>query len=105
MSHLFIITLNRDLLQFRLKRPRPKKEFDDVPFVRLQPIELDRRNRPQVQSIYLCRINKLPLELLVIRDGAAHEGGADLFQHVVLGAAYHGHEREHEFGVGQCRLG
>lgn len=49
MSRLCSTDLSRHLLQPRLKRSRTEEELYDVTFVRLQPIELDRRNRPQVQ--------------------------------------------------------
>src|SRR5574341_1461157 len=55
----------RSLLRPRLKRPWPEEEFHNVPFVRLQPVELDCRDRPQVQAINVRRIQELSLEPLV----------------------------------------
>src|SRR6476660_9328357 len=49
--------LHRHLLKPRLKRSRPEQEFDYVPFVRLKPIELNRRHRPQIQTINVSCID------------------------------------------------
>src|SRR5204862_6264833 len=40
--HAIYGLLHGDRFQRRLKCPRPKQELDDIPFVRLQPVELDR---------------------------------------------------------------
>src|SRR5262245_47921868 len=84
-----------------LKRSGPEEEFHNVPFVRLQPIELDRRDRRQVQAIDVCSVYKPALETPVARDGRPHKSRSDPIQYLVLRAADHGHEGEHEFSVGQ----
>src|SRR5262245_6128077 len=93
--------LNRHLLQPRLKRSWPKEEFHDVSFVRLQPIQLDRRYGPQIQAIDVRRVYELALEGLVIRNGGADERRSNSLQHLVLRAAHHAHEWKHEFSIGQ----
>ena len=44
----------------RLKRARAEQELDDVAFVRLQPVELRRRHRAEVQPIDVHRVEQLP---------------------------------------------
>ena len=84
-----------------LERSGPEEKFHNVPFVRLQPIELDRRDRPKVKTIDVCRVYESALKTLVARDGGPHKSRSDPIQHLVLRAADHAHEGEHEFSVGQ----
>ena len=39
------------------------QEIDDVAFVRLKPVEPNRRNRTEVQAIDVRRVEKRPAEL------------------------------------------
>ena len=64
------LNLNRYSFKPRLKRSGPEQKLDNVPFVRLQPIELNRRHRSQIQSIDVSSVHKLALELLIIGDRA-----------------------------------
>src|SRR5215475_9434123 len=84
-----------------LNRSGPEEKFDNVPFVRLQPIELDRRDGPRVRTIDVCRVYESALKTLVARDGGPHKSRSDPVQHLVLRAADHAHEGEHEFSIGQ----
>ena len=84
-----------------LESSGPEEKFHNVPFVRLQPIELDRRDRTQVQAIDVCSVYEPALEVPVARDGGPHKSRSDPIQHLVLRAADHAHEGEHEFSVGQ----
>jgi len=55
-----------------------------LPFVRLQPIQLDGGNRADVQPVNMGRVDELPLPFRVLSHGAANQRGADLFQHLFL---------------------
>ena len=41
-----------------LERPGPEQEIDDVALVRLQPVELDRRHRADVQPVDVRRVEQ-----------------------------------------------
>ena len=47
----------------RLERARAEQEVDDVAFVRLEPVELNRRHGAEVQAIDVHRVDQLPPEL------------------------------------------
>src|SRR5436309_2554871 len=57
----------------RLERPRPEQEIDDVPFVRLEPVQLNSRDGADVQPVDVRRIDELPLPAPVLGDGAANQ--------------------------------
>ena len=42
------VSSRREFLFWQLVRPSAEQKLHDVPFVRLQPVELDRRYRPDV---------------------------------------------------------
>src|SRR5688500_5261476 len=54
-----LIHTAHNLMSTPLKRSGPEEEFNNIPLVRLQPVELNRRNRPQVQAINVCGVYKL----------------------------------------------
>src|SRR5207249_9508188 len=80
---------------FKLKRTGPEEEVDDAAFVRLQPVELDRLERAEVEAVDVDRIGQGPLELRVLGNGRAHQRRADLLQHLGLRAFDDGAEGEH----------
>src|SRR5262249_14173077 len=71
-----------------LERAGAEEEIDDAALVRLQPVELDRRHRADVQPVDVNRVDELALPLAVVGDGAAHEGGADGCEHLLLRALH-----------------
>ena len=87
-----------------MKCPGTKEKFDDIAFVRLQPIELDGRDRADVQAVDLGRIDQLALPLLISGDRAADQGGPDLLKHLLLRAADDANEGEHVLSIGQLQL-
>jgi len=44
------------------KRPRAEEKVDDVAFVRLEPVELDGRNRTEIEAVDMHRVNELATE-------------------------------------------
>src|ERR1700677_1363908 len=68
----------------RLKRPRTEQKLDNIALMRLQPVELQRRDRSQIQSIDLRGVDQSSLPLRVLRDGATHQRGTDIFEHLLL---------------------
>src|SRR6202790_1315557 len=88
----------------RLERARAEQELDDVAFVRLEPVELDGRNRTEIQSIDVNRVHQCAAELGPARDRAAHERRADPFEHLRFGAVHDRDEREHVFLLGDRGL-
>src|SRR5678815_4571126 len=81
----------------RLERALAEQEVDDAPLVRLEPVQLDRRDRPDVQPVDVHRVDQRPLELRVAGHGAGDQRRADLFQHLFLRAFHDGREGEHVF--------
>src|SRR4051794_32559725 len=81
--------LNRSVV---LKRPRPEQEIDDASLMRLQPVELDRRDRSDVQPVDVRRVDQRSLELLVFRYRRANQRRPNLFKHLLLGALDDGAE-------------
>src|SRR5687767_2283415 len=69
-----------------LERPGPEQEVHDTPLVRLEPVQLDRRHRPQVEPIDVDRVDQRPLELPVVGDRRANERRPDFLQHLLLWA-------------------
>ncbi len=55
------------LLFRQLVRPGAEQEIDDVPFVRLQPVELGRGDRADVQAVDVRGVGQLRLTLRVRR--------------------------------------
>src|SRR5664279_1401939 len=98
------LSLNRHRLPLRLKCAGTKEEFDDIAFVRLQPIELDGWDRADVQAVNLGRVDQLTLPLFVTCDRTADQGGPDLIEHLFLRAADYADEGEHILGIGQLQL-
>src|SRR4051812_26107475 len=52
----------------RLEGTRAEQEIDDVAFVGLEPVELNRRNRTEVEAIDMDRVDQAPAEVRVIGD-------------------------------------
>src|SRR5262245_16576179 len=75
-----------DRLLVELERPGPEQEVHDAPLVRLQPVQLDRGDRADVQPVDVDRVHQVALELLVGGDRRADQRRADPGQHLVLRA-------------------
>src|SRR5260370_762101 len=71
-----------------------EQEVDDAALVRLEPVEFDRRDRPEVEPVDVDGVDQLPLPLLVLRDCRAHQRRPDRLQHLLLRALHHRAERE-----------
>src|SRR5262245_31691509 len=74
--------LNHTLV--KLESAGPEEEIDDAPFVWLQPVQLDRRERADVQAVNVGGVEQGPLKRLVLRDGRANECPPDGIQHFGL---------------------
>ena len=51
-----------------LERPGAEQELDDVAFVRLEPVELNRRHRTEVQAIDVHRVDQRAAQLRLAGD-------------------------------------
>src|SRR6266536_5059404 len=67
-ANLSALTRSR-LFRGRLKRPRPEQKVHDVSLVRLEPVQLDRRDRTDVEPIDVGGVYQLALPLLVRGNG------------------------------------
>src|SRR5262249_16638392 len=56
----------------KLKRPRAEQEIDDVPFVRLEPVQLNGRNRTSVEPVNVDGVGETTLKFLVFGHCRAH---------------------------------
>src|SRR3954470_8788598 len=81
----------------RLERARAEQKVDDVAFVRLEPVELNRRNRTEIQPVDVHGIHEAPPKVRVIGDRAADKRRADRVDHPILRALDDGCERKHVF--------
>src|SRR5713101_602996 len=82
-------------LQLRgLERPGTEQELDEVAFVRLQPVQLRGRHRPEVEPIDVHGVDETAAKRGVAGDGAAHQRRADRVQHLRLRALDDRDERE-----------
>src|SRR5439155_26813388 len=88
-----------------LKSPSAEQEVYDVPFMRLKPVKLNRRERSDVEAIDVRSVDQSALKLLVFGDGGANEGGTNRIEHFFLRALHDGHEREHVLLLGDGGLG
>src|SRR5688572_17184083 len=89
--------LSLQLLRRRLEGPGAEEEIDDVPFVRLQPVELDGGDGTDVQPIDVDCFEELAFPCLVARNRAAHQRLTNLLDHLGL-------RRSEERRVGkECR--
>src|SRR5262245_8174296 len=88
----------RSLRSYRsiLIRPRPEEELDDVALVRLTPVELCGRHRPQIEPIDVHGVEEPAAEALVARHRGADERGADRVEHLRLRALHDRREGKHE---------
>ena len=102
---LIKMRLNGDLFQHGLKCPGTEQELYNIAFMWLKPVELDRRNRADVQAVDLMRVDQLALPFPVLGDGAAYQRLADLPQHLLLRTLDHADVREHELGVERVGAG
>ena len=68
MSVVSLFRSDPNHVLIKLERPGAEQEVDNIPLMRLQPVELDRRQRPQVQPIDVRGICQGTLELFVLRD-------------------------------------
>src|SRR5438445_10667156 len=82
---------------FKLKRTGPEEEVDDASLVRLQPVELDRLERAEVEAVDVDRVGQGPLELRILGHGRAYQRRADLLQHLFLRTFDDGAEGKHIF--------
>ena len=87
-----------------LKCPGPEQEVDDVAFVRLQPVQLNRRHRTKIEPIDVHGIDQLAAESLIAGDGAADERWPDRRNHLFLRTLDHGREGKHVFLVRDRRF-
>src|SRR4051812_25578075 len=68
----------RELLHLRrLERARAEQKIDDVAFVRLEPVELNRRDRTEVQPVDVHGIDEPTPKVRVIGDRAADKRRSD----------------------------
>src|SRR5436190_16535927 len=88
----------------RLQRPVPEQEVNDVPFVRLQPIEAGGGEGAEVQAVDVGCFDALGSEFLVATDDGADEGGTNLRKHVVLWTLHDRAEWEHVFLLRDSRF-
>ena len=56
-----------------LERARAEQEIDDVPFVRLEPIELNRRHWSEIQPVDMDGVHQLLAEFGFVRNRRADE--------------------------------
>src|SRR5262249_3544113 len=94
-----------DHVLVKLEGSRPEEEINDVAFVRLQPVQLDRRYRSDVQPVDIRRVEERALKSPVRSDRRADESRSDGVDHLVLGALHDGDKGEHVFLAGNSRLG
>src|SRR5205807_268565 len=66
-----------DHVLVKLEGPGAKQEIDNTALVRLQPVQLDGRQRSEVQPVDVGGLRQGPLELGILRDGAAHQRRPD----------------------------
>src|SRR5579864_4799032 len=88
----------------RLKRARPEQELDDVAFVRLEPVELNGRDRTEIQSIDVNRIHQRAPEFGPARDRTTDQRWPDLLEHLRLRAVHDRDEPEHVLLLRDGRL-
>src|SRR3972149_7768837 len=84
-----------------LKRPGAIQEIYDVSLVGLKPIQTNGGNGPQVQAVYVSRLQELSAKRLVLGDGAAHHGPPNRCQHLVLRTLDHRRKGKHVLLVRQ----
>src|SRR3954471_3151016 len=66
------VRVAREILHLRrLERARAEQKIDDVAFVRLEPVELNRRDRTEVQPVDVHGIDEPAPKVRVIGDRAA----------------------------------
>ena len=63
----------------------------------LKPVELDGRDRAEVEPVDVHGVQQRPAKLRLVRDGRADQRRADAVEHLLFGALHHGHEGEHIF--------
>ena len=62
--------------------PRAKEKIDEIPFVRLQPIQSICGNRSDIQSIDIGAIARGFDQVAITRNDRADQGGADPIKHL-----------------------
>lgn len=82
-----------------------KEKLDQVSFVRLQPVQLDRLDPANVQPVDVIRIEQLLAELGIFRDRSADQCGANGLDHLILWAFNNRSEREHVLGIREFGFG
>src|SRR5690606_15966782 len=85
----------------RLERPVAEHEVDDVPFVWLQPVQLNRLHFADIQPVDVSGVQKFPLPRFVVRQCRTDQRGTDLLEHLFLWTFHNGNEWEHVFRVCQ----
>ncbi len=88
-----------------LKGTGAEEKINDVPFVRLEPVELDGRDGADVQTVDVGRLHQLLAPSLVAGDGTANERLAYPLDHLSLWAFHNSDVGEHVFGLGNLALG
>ena len=84
--------------------PIAQQEVNDVAFVGLHPVELVRLDGADVQAVDVGGVEELLGPRFIFGDGGADQGGADLFDHLILRAFHHAGKRKHVLGVGKRRI-
>ena len=69
-----------------LECPRSEQEIDDVAFVRLQPVELQRFNFANIQPVDVRGVNQFLRKRIVFRDAGADQRVVNLLLHLILRA-------------------
>src|SRR5437588_6608156 len=75
---------NADHVLVELKRPCPEEEIHNAPLVWLQPVQLDGRDRTQIEPVNMNGIRQRPLELLVLGNRRTDERRSDRLEHLLL---------------------
>ena len=81
----------------RLKSSRAVKKINKIVLMRLEPIEFDGGQRPQIQPVDMRRIDQFALERFIFGNCRYDERTTDICQDLILRTFDHGYEREHEF--------
>ena len=77
-----------------LERAAAVQEVDDVPFMRLQPVELQRLHLADVQAVDVGGVDQIPREPFILGQGAADQRVAAFLEKLILRTIDHRNERE-----------
>jgi len=88
-----------------LKGARPEEEIHNVTLVWLEPVQLDGRNRTDVEAVDVGGFEEFLGPPFVIGDRGANERLLNFFEHLVLRTLNDRGVREHVFGLGNFKIG